>query len=292
MADDHYKRYEDFTFPQTKVLLQTKEGTEFFLGPPSIIPPPIEESSVLVIKPDEDHFSQPNVALSMPPVFSADGILLARAAADKETPIAISNTESGEIVCIIPCTDAQFIEFSPLGTFFVTWSRQSKPNCGESPQPNLKVWRVSTGELESSFNQRQLRPNMIEWNGNESVCIRLVTNEVHVYNGATPGILNQKVYHKGVSQCSVSPNPDVPIIAVFTPESGGKHAKVTLYSFDKNTLVNPAEKVQKTASCIDTGFGRTMFAANECSMKWNHTGEHVIIQTQRYIICRSIQLEC
>ena len=206
MAEDHYKRYEDIDFPQTKLLLQTKTGTENFVGPPSIIPPHLDQSSVLVIKPDDGHFSQPLVALSLAPIFSADGVYLARVPSDKTAPIEISSTGSGEIVSIIPCTDAQSVEFSPLGTFLVTWSRQVKPKSGESPTPNLHVWRVSNGSLEASFNQRQMQLEMLQWNQDESACIRLVSNEVHIYNGAAPGTLNQKVYHKGASQCSISPN--------------------------------------------------------------------------------------
>lgn len=282
MAEDHYKRYEGIHFPQTKLLLQTKEGTLSFLGPPSIIPPHLDQSSVLQINPDDGVFSQPEVALSLPPLYSADGMCLARAPADKSAPIEIVSTESGAIISIIPCTDAQSIEFSPLGTFLVTWSRQLKPKSGEAPQCNLHVWRVSSGELEASFNQRQMQSDMIQWNKDESACIRMVTNEVHVYNGASPGTLNQKVYHKGVSQCSISPNPAVPIIAVFTPEAGGKHAKVMMYSYDQQLLSEEGAEGTKAQGCQDTGFGRTMFAANECCMKWNLSGERVIVQTQRY----------
>jgi hypothetical protein len=281
MAEDHYKRYEDIHFPQSKILLQTKEGTDSFLGPPSIIPPPIEQSSVLVIRPDEAHFSQPGVALSLAPIFSTDGAFVARVATEKSAPIEITSTESGEIVSIIPCTDAQSVEFSPLGTFVVTWSRQLKPKSGESPQSNLHVWRVATGAVVASFNQRQMQSDMLQWNNDESACIRLVSNEVHIYNGASPGALNQKVYHKGVSQCSISPNPAVPVIAAFTPEAGGKHAKVSMYTYSQSLLAGPLAEGSKAQGCQDTGFGRTMFAANECSMKWNLSGEYVIVQTQR-----------
>ena len=284
MAEDHYKRYEGIHFPQTKIMLQSKEGTMSLMGPPSIIPPPLEQSAALKIRPDEEHFSQPTVPLALPPVYSANGVYLARTPTDKSTPIEVTNADSGEIVSIIPCTDAQSVEFSPLGTFLVTWSRQLKPKSGEAPQSNLHVWRVASGELHASFNQRQMQADMLQWNSDETACVRLVSNEVHIYNGSNPGTLSQKVYHKGVSQCSISPNSAVPIIAVFTPEMGGKHAKVAMYAYDKSVLTETVAEGSKAKGCQDTGFGRTMFSANECSMKWNLSGEYVIVQTQRYLL--------
>eukprot|EP00603_Paraphysomonas_imperforata_P006993 CAMPEP_0114415412 /NCGR_PEP_ID=MMETSP0103-20121206/1897_1 /TAXON_ID=37642 ORGANISM="Paraphysomonas imperforata, Strain PA2" /NCGR_SAMPLE_ID=MMETSP0103 /ASSEMBLY_ACC=CAM_ASM_000201 /LENGTH=636 /DNA_ID=CAMNT_0001583597 /DNA_START=45 /DNA_END=1956 /DNA_ORIENTATION=+ len=260
MAEDHYKRYEGIHFPQTKLLLQTKEGTLSFLGPPSIIPPHLDQSSVLQINPDDGVFSQPEVALSLPPLYSADGMCLARAPADKSAPIEIVSTESGAIISIIPCTDAQSIEFSPLGTFLVTWSRQLKPKSGEAPQCNLHVWRVSSGELEASFNQRQMQSDMIQ---------RRLAG--HPESESLPQ-RSLAVQH--------SPNPAVPIIAVFTPEAGGKHAKVMMYSYDQQLLSEEGAEGTKAQGCQDTGFGRTMFAANECCMKWNLSGERVIVQTQ------------
>lgn len=283
MSDDHYKRYEEIHFPQTKIMLQSKEGSISFLGPPSIIPPPLEQSHVLKIRPDEDHFSQPNVALSLAPTYSADGKYLARVPADKNAPIEITSSESGEILSTIPCTDAQNVQFSPLGTFLVTWSRQLKPKSGEAPQSNLHVWRVASEQLQASFSQRQMQTDMIQWNNDESVCIRLVSNEVHIYNGSSPGTLNQKVYHKDAALCSISPNPAVPVIAVFTPEGGGKHAKVDLYAYNKNLLAEVVAKGCKAQGCDDTGFGRTLFAANECTFKWNLAGDRIIVQTQWYV---------
>lgn len=120
-----------------------------------------------------------------------------------------------------------------------------------------------------SYSQRQQRKDMIQWSSDESMCFRIVTNEIHILDGRdlSRGIIS-KIHHKGLTQFKVSPASPV-TIAVFNPETSGNPARCTLYQCS-TPETPPTSPVSS----------RTMFAATEASLLWNRQGTAIIIHTQ------------
>lgn len=118
------------------------------------------------------------------------------------------------------------------------------------------VWDVKTGLAVASYSQKIYKPDLIQWTRDEEYCFRLVSNEIHIYRGQmmiscaasstveggggggsdamgrAPVDIIDKVYHKGLTQFSITPTISPCItIAVFTREAGGNPARVTLYKY-------------------------------------------------------------
>lgn len=229
-----------------------------------------------------NHRIQPNEAsaisaLKQPPVFSKDGKFMALMR-NSSTVIEILDCSgpSRVAVCELPCPEAQSIEFSPRGTYAMTWTRPSKPtsdndDAQSSSSGNLQIWRVADGSIVISFFQKVSKRDVVQWTDDERLMFHLVTNEVQIFAGddLARGIV-AKVHHKGLTLFKAAPTSSPAHIAVFTPEASGKPARISLYKYEigKGEVAGP-------------GNSRTMFAATDASCLWNSTGNenslHIIV---------------
>jgi len=97
----------------------------------------------------------------------------------------VVDAATGALVRELPVAKIVELAFSPQGTLLATWQRPvSEP--GKEPADNLHVWRVSDGQQVLSVFQRAQNGWTPQWTDDESLMARLVTNEVHVYNGQDP----------------------------------------------------------------------------------------------------------
>ena len=248
--------------PSTLILLRARTGLLAFNGPASE-----QAAEALISQVPGIVDSVKGVRLS--PIYSPDGSILC-IIRELGSPISLYNSICGTLIGEIPCTEASYVEFSPKGSYLITWSKAVKGSAEEASEGNLKVWDNSTMQLIAAYSQKSWKKETLQFTADETLCFRLVNNEIHVLNGAdlTAGILN-KVYHKGVSQFQISPtcSPFVSV-AVFNGDQGGNPAKVTLHRY-----VPPSNEVQGPISC------RTMFGASEASMTWSCTGSAVLVHT-------------
>lgn len=265
---EFYTKYEGVEFPKTKLLLRCRDSVKSFFGPPTISPPdaPLQLSLETC-----DYLTNSSLGLRLHPIFSPDGRYVCFAT-NAGNPLIIQDLEAGPIKCEIPCLDAQYVEFSPLGNFLITYSKQQKSASSESTAiGNLQIWSVDSASIVASFHQRAYKKDIIQWTADEVVCARIVTNEVHVmHNNQFDQILG-KVHHKNISQFKLSPTLAQPFIAVFNPESGGKPGRVNIYRYDCQS-VSPYE-------CLDTSISRSMFNATEADMSFSRQGTSLLIHT-------------
>jgi translation initiation factor 2A len=172
------------------------------------------------------------------PQYSPDGALLC-IIKELGQPIALHNTITGELVGEIPCFDASYVEFSPQGSYMVTWSKPVKGTADEGSEGNLKIWQLSSLQLVAAYSQKTFKKETIQFTADESLCFRIVSNEIHILKGDNiAGGIISKVYHKGLSQFRITPT-SIPIttIAVFNADMKGNPAKVTLYSYSPSKVV-------------------------------------------------------
>ena len=286
VMEEYYQRYAGINMPKSKLLSWTKQGLCSFFGPPAIVFPP-ETSEAIKIQPDPSLTSSYNV--KKPPIMSHDGGLVSFICENGD--ILILSTEDGEQIATVSCPHAEYVEFSPQCTYFVTWSRPTKQQDGTNG--NLKVWRTESGVCVATFSHRTQKRGVIQWNNDESVCIKLGTNELAMYAmNVESGKLERsgKCPVKGLSQFSVSPVAASPFVAVFTPETSGKPAKLSMLRY-----CVPLSDAEGTEPFCDVGVSRSLFSASQCSIFWNPRDcSSILVQThrsERVRVCVS-QLMC
>lgn len=249
------------TLPPTKLLARCRSGLLSFRGPPTA---PGESLSVH-ISPDEVFTGISGLRLA--PEYSPDGNFVVFVM-ETGSPVRVHQCETGALISEIPCLDAQQIEFSPRATYIVTWTRPQKGHSETGAHGNLCVWNLITAELVASYSQKIMKRNIIQWTEDETLCFKIVTNEVQILDGANlAGGIIAKVYHKNLSTFKVSPVSSPATVALFTPESGGKHASVNLYQYTLGGEVSASVNA------------RSMFSATEANFHWNSTGTVVLVHT-------------
>ena len=263
-----FAELEAMPVPPTRFLVRGRHGLECFRGPPTVTP----DSGVIETPIDAENLLHGMTNLSMKPVYSSDGALvcLVRESDSRTVSLSIHHSESGALVGSIPVSNAEFVEFSPRGTYLVTWAR---PKTDETDR-TLKVWEVATQSLITSYHQKKNDSAVLQWTADEAYCCQLVTNEVRIMNGTNlPAGPVAKCFHKGVSQYKVSPITTATDsvgcnIAVFVPEKNGKHASASLYVYNGIEGNTTADGPHAT---------RSMFSATEANMMWNAAGSVVLV---------------
>ena len=153
------------------------------------------------------------------------------------------------------------------GTFLLTWEKLKD---GEE-EGNLRIWRVATGELQVAWHQKVLGEKAlwpaIHWSCDEELCYRLVTNEVHFFDGRSP---TREAAHKlrveNIQQCSIEPTVAPHHLASFVPEKKGAPAVLRLWKHP------------------DFGEGRflaskSFYKADQVNMRWRPTGGALLVHT-------------
>lgn len=144
--------------------------------------------------------------LSVPPFCSRNGKFVCYVSNATSTVRIFKCTDNSEVMKI-NCSDIQYAEFSPKGTYLLTHSRVNKQSTegGESSQGNLRIWSVETGDLLAQYHQRVMKTDIVQWSYDEQICTKIVTNEVHIMNGRNLGAgIVAKVHCKGVTQYKIS----------------------------------------------------------------------------------------
>jgi uncharacterized protein with WD repeat len=231
-------------------------------------------SSYSVLNQNTNEFSLfPNLSTithghaALPLTFDSQGKVFASFLSNP-TVLTLQSAVTGDVISEISITDLLAVEFSPLGNYILTYSRYIK-----GVEGNLKIFRVLDGTLVYQYTLKVYKKDSFQWNANESICLRLVTNELHVLNSVDPseGIVS-KLQSKGISQFKLSPlstSTSAVVVVTFTPEFGGKPARASIHTLHK---FGDAE----FSAALNS---RTMFSASEASLLWNSKGMVVVTLT-------------
>ena len=145
-----FAELEAMPVPPTRFIVRGRQGLQCFRGPPTVTP----DSGIIEAPLETENALHGITNLPMKPVYSSDGALvcLVREGDNRTVNLSIHNSESGALIGPIPVSNAEYVEFSPRGTYLVTWSR---PKSGET-QPTLCVWDVATQLLITSYHQKKI----------------------------------------------------------------------------------------------------------------------------------------
>jgi len=190
--------------------------------------------------------------------YSSDGRLFAYIVPEG---VRIHYSENAELLREILLPNILDVKFSPRATYIMTWERLVKQDEG-AQHKNLRVFSVSTGEELTSFTQKALNNWALQFTISESHAIRLVNQEVQVFQPANwEGGIVDKVTVEGVTTVSLSPGLN-PSLAVFIKEKNGKPANIRIYS-----LLSLAS----SPTCQ-----KATFRAENATFKWNTIGTQVL----------------
>jgi len=113
----------------------------------------------------------------------------------------------------------QYIAWSPLETFLVTWERHTPSSDG-----NLIAWKVETGEIVAKLHQKTFVKDFwptLQWTADEALCGYAVSNEVQFYDGKTMNthVVKYRIKCEGVSALFTASTASASYrFAVFKPE--------------------------------------------------------------------------
>ncbi|KAJ9666540.1 hypothetical protein H2201_003463 [Coniosporium apollinis] len=200
--------------------------------------------------------------------YSPDGRFFAWASPEQ---VSVIDASIGHVITTLPTENVYELGFSPLGTFIITWQRPMKDAEGNTTK-NLKVWRTidddAGAEGERSVVGQFVQKSQTGWNlqytSDESLCARVVTNEVQFYQSADLGTVWNKLRVEGVTDFAVAPGKSHSV-AVFVPERKGQPAAVKVFS------------VPQFASPVSQ---KTFFKGDKVQFKWNDIGTTLIVLAQ------------
>ena len=249
--------FSSSSFPANKVLIRGKLDVKGFLAPPG------ESGLTSYAIEDDPLLSSPTCSLRINPLFSSNGEFVCLVPEASDSSVLVKNSNTGEIFREIPCKNVQHVEFSPLGTYLVTWHPRTGPDI-----PNMKIWDIASCEVVLQFVQVVYKVGVIQWNDDESYFFKQVSHEVQVFNGkAIQEGAKSKIHCKSLTQYKVSGlNP--PVVAVFVPEMKGNPGRVSIF------------RCESVTSVVDTPVAsKSLMSASEADIMWNCKGTSVILHT-------------
>mmetsp|Transcript_31319 Transcript_31319/g.36012 ORF Transcript_31319/g.36012 Transcript_31319/m.36012 type:complete len:694 (+) Transcript_31319:74-2155(+) len=189
----------------------------------------------------------------------------------------------------------QMMNFSPLGTYILTWERlvkgaatvATKDDDATSAFYNLKLWSSVSGRLLHGFQMRNCKRDQwppVRWSHDEKYAFHQVTNELHVYKGhAFSDDDHEKKYIdkvrcSGMTSFSIPSNsnqnaPDKYLISTFVGETKGKPARVSLLRYPDRC--GTSENSKSGHAIVSKSF----YQAEECSVSWSPQGDAALILT-------------
>ncbi|KAJ2491223.1 hypothetical protein IWW37_002475 [Coemansia sp. RSA 2050] len=192
--------------------------------------------------------------------YSADGRYLAWASAAE---VRIVDAQSLNIVSVIDRPGIVNVQFSPSGTYVVTWERYNKSD-DIAASHNLRVWDSVTGEQQGAFTQKAFSDQALQWTDDERYCAKLFSGEVRFYAPTALGKAALTLKLDGITAFSVSPGL-APSVAVFVPERGSKPALVRMYA------------VGAFARAVAN---KTFFKAESVDFHWHKLGTSLLVMTR------------
>ncbi|KAL3928787.1 MAG: hypothetical protein SGPRY_002242 [Prymnesium sp.] len=214
--------------------------------------------------------------------YSSDGRLLA--VVEKEG-VRVLEADGGATVFSQPRPQVQAIQLSPKGTFLLTWEKL----LDGVDEGNLKVWHVRSGAVSAHFKQKVLGEKAawpaVKWSEDEAIAYRLVTNEVHFFDGSDPSSTTHKLRIEGIAQCSLMPGsgPEY-TVATFVAEKKGAPAQMRLWKHGDYGEGRHAHRHPTPSPCSARKLCRFLaskafYKAAEVQLLWAPVGGSLLIHT-------------
>lgn len=197
--------------------------------------------------------------------FSPDGTQLAWCDGKSVHVIDATTLEQQQT---IPKSKTRHIQFSPLGTYVVTWEPYAILQGQSVGDPNLEIW--TGGEKAAEFIQKLQHNWCPQWSEDEQLCARNVTNEVHFFDGGLlPGasVVSRKLQVENLTTFALSPGKSPCRIACYVPGTKGAPSFVRLYEYPR---------LEGAGSILAN---KSFYRADSVTFLWNRKGSGLLVLT-------------
>lgn len=192
--------------------------------------------------------------------FSSDGALLAWC--DGKSVNVIDSTTL-EQRWTIPRSKTRHVQFSPGGTYLVTWEPYAILPGQSAGDPNLEVW--AGGEKAAEFVQKSQQNWCPQWSEDDQLAARNVTNEVHCFDRGLPGpVISRKLQVENLATFALSPGKPPYRIACYVPGTKGAPSFVRLYEYPRLDAIVA---------------NKSFYRADSVTFVWNKKGSALLVLT-------------
>ena len=233
--------------------MRSNTGVELRTGPPSC------RGDFLL----DPTFPKEESKLCRAITYSNDGRFLAWT---NGSTVQVCRTSDRQIIVSLPRPKAFYIQFSPRGTYLMTWEIcvQTK----ENPQgsPNLFIYKTLTGEELYSVIQKRQTNWQPYWSQDETLVAQMINGEVQLMDVKPGGEGLGKVTRRlgGGRNGSISmPTGGKPFLAFYQPGAKAAPSICKIYQSDATTVVTT----------------KSFFQADHVEMFWNKKGTGLLLLT-------------
>ncbi|KAJ9594298.1 hypothetical protein L9F63_014303, partial [Diploptera punctata] len=175
-------------------------------------------------------------------------------------------TSTWKVLAEISRPKASTIQFSPKGTYLMTWEPFTVSQVNPQGGPNLHIYKSDTGELVKAFIHKKQIGWEPQWTSDEKLCARLNNNEVLFYEVPNFDTVVHKIHIQKVADFSLSPGSAPYHVLCYVPGKGGQPCNGRLFQYPK---------FESTNSLANKSF----FQADKVDMFWNRRGTGVLLMT-------------
>ncbi|KAK6633211.1 hypothetical protein RUM44_003812 [Polyplax serrata] len=179
--------------------------------------------------------------------------------------VKIVSTSTWKVLAEINRPKVSNIDFSPKGTYFVTWEPFiGNPN--QTGNPNLHIWKSESGELVRAFVHKKQTGWEPQWSADEKICARLLNNDVLFYEDSNFEASVHKLSVAKVASFSLSPGTSPLYVLCYLPGNPSQPGFGRLFQYPK---------FDSSSSLANKSF----FQADTVDMLWNNRGTEVLLMT-------------
>ncbi|KAK0179649.1 hypothetical protein PV327_005384 [Microctonus hyperodae] len=196
-------------------------------------------------------------------IFSPDGKYFAWISA---SIVKIALCSTWKVIASIEKPKVCAIQFSPLGTYLMTWEPFIVSQANPQGNPQLHIWKSENGELVKSFTQRRQIDWEPQWSSDEKLCGILVNNDVIFYENADFTKITQRINWSKVNKYRISPGNAPYHIVCYMPGKVGQPSLAHVFQYPE---ISEAQSLTK----------KTFFQADRVDIHWNKIGTSVLVMT-------------
>lgn len=178
--------------------------------------------------------------------------------------ISIASTATWKLIAKIERPKAFQIEFSPKGTYILSWEQFAVTDANPQGTPNLNVYKTATGEFVKSFIQKKNSNWAPHWTIDESFCARLVNSELQFYRVPDFDAIVTKVTVPNIHSFSLSPEKDWFHVLCYVVGKAGQPSAGRLFQYPNIDYNAPLAN-------------KSFFQADKVDMLWNKKGTGVLL---------------
>ncbi|XP_075236018.1 eukaryotic translation initiation factor 2A isoform X1 [Lycorma delicatula] len=177
--------------------------------------------------------------------------------------IKIVSTATWSVVAEIQRPKVCCLDFSPKGTYLVTWEPFIVSQANPHGSPNLHIFKCDTGELVHVWTHKRQSDWQLQWSSDEKICARSVTSDVVFFNVPEFNKSSLKITNQKVETFSIAPEGSPVHVVCYVPgKSGPSFGK--LYQYPK----------------FDTPIAsKSFFQADKVDILWKRKGTGVLLLT-------------